>query len=90
MSYRKEEIPNEVKDPEKRVAAGREGGRREGEREGGREEGREEGRKGGREGGRKERNDERKEGRKSWRCSKEDTDISDMHLLMQTDLLEYY
>ena len=36
LSYRKEEIPNEVEDPEKRVAAGRKGGR-----EGGR--GREEG-----------------------------------------------
>ena len=32
LSYRKEETPNEVEDPEKRVAAGREGGR-----EGGRE-----------------------------------------------------
>ena len=33
LSYRKEEIPNEVEDPEKRVAAGRKGGR-EGGREG--------------------------------------------------------
>ena len=40
LPYRQEETPNEVEDPEKRVAAGRERGR-EGEREGGREGGRE-------------------------------------------------